>query len=147
MRWLSRLALVGLLVCAPLLGLEFVGRAPAQPVNPGLATFCGQAVIYDASTSGATKLVTGTATKQIYVCGFNFFAGGTVNVSLKYGTGTNCGTGTTAITPAYQLIAQTGLVDHQPYYAGLTPVPASNDLCINASAGTAVQAVVYYAQF
>jgi hypothetical protein len=121
--------------------------ARADPVFSSSTIACTKSALYDASTSGSTKLVTGTATAQIYVCGFNLFAGGTANVKLVYGTGGTCGSGTIAITPAYTLIAQTGMVDHQPYYAGITAVPASNDLCINTSAGVAVQAIVYYTQF
>jgi hypothetical protein len=119
----------------------------ADPVYQSSTIACVKSVLYDASTSGSTKLVTGNATQQVYVCGFSIMGSGTVNVDLVYGTGGTCGTGTHEVTPAWQLTAQAGIVDHQPYYAGLPPVPVSNDLCINASAGTAVQAIVYYAQF
>lgn len=116
--------------------------APAQAQITGTA--CTNSVIYDASTNGSTQLVAGTATNRIFVCGYDFFAGGTANVKLVYGTGGTCGTGTTSITPAFQFTAQTGLVDPSPYWRGLKVVPLSNDLCINASAGQAVQAIVYY---
>jgi hypothetical protein len=132
---------IGLLLC--LLALP----ANAQGVSPNQMFGCNQSAKYDASTNGATKLVTGVPAKQIYVCGFNLFAGGTVNVSLVYGTGGTCGTGQTAVTPAFQFTAQTGDVDHLPVYTGLTPAPASNDLCLLTSAGVAVQAIVYYTQF
>jgi hypothetical protein len=127
--------------------LAMASPAMAQGVSPNQMFGCNQSKFYDASTSGATKLVAGVAGKGIYVCGWNFLAGGTVNVSLVYGTGTNCGTGTTAITPAFQFTAQTADIDHLPVYTGITPVPTPNDLCINASAGVAVQAIVYYTQF
>ncbi len=139
-----------LLAGAMALGLMasvFGERASAQGVSPNQMFGCNQSAKYDASTSGATKLVTGVSNKQIYVCGWNLLASGTVNVSLVYGTGGTCGTGTTAITPAFQFTAQVSDVDHLPVYTGITPVPVNNDLCINASAGVAVQAVVYYTQF
>ena len=117
------------------------------PVAPNQMFACTNSVIYDASTSGATLLVTGTATQTIYVCGYVFWSSGTANVDLVYGTGATCGTGTTKITPAFQMTAQTGIVDHLPVYTGLAAVPFSNNLCINSSAGVAVQAIVYYAQF
>lgn len=119
----------------------------ADPVFQSQTIACTRAALYDASTNGSTKLVTGTATSQIYVCGFALFGGGTANVKLVYGTGGTCGTGTASVTPAFALVAQAQIVDHQTYYAGLPPAPASNDLCINASAGVAVQAIVYYSQF
>ena len=117
--------------------------------NPDFLTACTQSVIYDASTNGATLLVASSGTARIYVCGWNFWSGGMVNVDLVYGTQvTNpCDTGTTKITPAFQFTAQTGEVDHLPVYQGIKPVPNGNQLCINTSAGVAVQAVVYYAQF
>lgn len=124
-----------------------VAPALADPIYQSQTIACAQSKIYDASTNGSTKLVTGNATQQIYVCGFDFFGGGIATVKLSYGTGGTCGTGTASITPGFQLTAQSQIVDHQPYYAGLTPVPVSNDLCITTSAGVAIQAIVYFAQF
>ncbi len=135
-----------------LLALALTGAAPAfgqaAGVSPSQMFGCNRAVFYDASTSGATRLVQADATGgQIYVCGYHFLGGGTVNVGLIYGTGGTCGTGTTKITPAYNLVAQTYVIDHLPVYTGMVPVPAGNDLCINTSAAVAVQAYVYYTQF
>ena len=104
---------------------------------------CNSSVVYDNNTNGSTKLITGTSSKSIYICGYGFMAGGTVNVKLIYGTGTACATGATALTPAYQFTAQTGFVDPSPYFRGMY-APTGKDVCINASAGKAVQAVVYY---
>lgn len=132
------------IVCA-LFALALPARA--QGVSPALMFGCNQSAIYDASTNGSTKLVTGVAVKQIYVCGWNIFWGGTATVKLTYGTGGTCGTGTTAITPAFSGVAQSYDIDPSSVYKGLTPVPASNDLCITTSAGVAVQAIVYYSQF
>ena len=130
---MRRMLLAILILCASCLS------AAAQSGNN-----CNQAAIYDASTNGSTKLVTGSATTRIFVCGFDFFAAGTVNVKLIYGTGGTCASGTTAITPAFQFTTQTGIVDPTVLWRGLKVVPNSNDLCINTSAGVAVQAIVYY---
>jgi len=137
-----RLLAIGLvLLCMPILPVH------AQGVSPNQMFGCNQSAQYDNSTSGSTLLVTGANTKGIYVCGWNIWSGGTVNVKLVYGTGSTCGTGTTSITPAFQFTAQTGDVDHLPVYTGIPPVPASNNLCINTSGSVAVQAIVYYTQF
>jgi hypothetical protein len=129
--------------------LWWVGLFPAhaQGVSPNQMFGCNQSAQYNASTNGATKLVTGTATKQIYVCGWNIMPGGTVSVSFVYGTGGTCGTGQAAVTPPFALTAQIAEVDHLPVYTGIPPVPVSNDLCILTNAGVAVQAIVYYTQF
>lgn len=111
--------------------------------GPNIA--CPNAAIYDASTNGATKLVTGLSTRNIYICGFILFAGGTANVSLVTGTGTNCGTGQAALTPAFNMVAQSGVADQSDRFRGLA-VGRSLDLCIKTSAGVAVQGIVYYSQ-
>lgn len=104
---------------------------------------CDATAIYDASTSGSTELVALTSGRTIHVCGYSILSGGTVNVKLIYGTGTACATGSNNMTPAYQLTAQVGLVDGSPFARGLKTASA-NALCINTSAGIAVQAIVYY---
>lgn len=104
---------------------------------------CDSTIAYDASTSGSTQLVALTSGRSVYVCGYTILAAGTVNVKLIYGTGTACATGSANLTPAYQLTTQVGLVDSSPFYRGLKTASA-NELCINTSAGVAVQALVYY---
>jgi hypothetical protein len=132
------------LALALLLGLLAPGHVAAQGTTTQRT--CGKSVIYDASTNGATRLVVSTGT-AIFVCGFNFASSsGAVNVSLIYGTGTNCGTGTTKITPAYQwgtVTGISGIADNSSVFRGLE-APPGNDLCINTTAGSAVQAIVYY---
>lgn len=130
-----------------ILGWLAIAPACADPVYQSQTIACTHSAIYDASTNGPTKLVTGTTTQQIYVCGFTLLGGGTATVKLEYGTGGTCVTGETAITPAFSLVAQSQLVDPHTYYAGLAPAPAGNDLCLKTSAGVAIQAIVYYAQF
>lgn len=105
---------------------------------------CDSTAIYDASTSGSTELKALTSGRTIYVCGYSIVSGGTVNVKLIYGTGTACATGSNNMTPAYQLTAQVGIVDGAPFSRGLKTASA-NALCLNTSAGVAVQAIVYYA--
>ena len=112
---------------------------------------CDNTAIYDASTNGATQLVALTSGKTIYVCGYQFSTSSSsaVSVSLVYGTGSNCATGQTKITPAYPLQAASstgpiGLVIMTPGFTGLKTA-ASNALCINTNAAVSVQAIVWYA--
>lgn len=109
---------------------------------------CDNSVVYDASTSGETQLVALSSGKSIYVCGFSITTGAAAtNVNLAYGTGTACASGTTKLTPAYQLAASSGIVDHSSNHWGGMKTAASNELCINTSGANAVQATVYYTQF
>jgi hypothetical protein len=100
------LILLGVLACP-------AARA-GDPVYQSQTIACAKSALYDASTNGSTKLVTGNSTQQIYVCGFTILAAGSVNVGLNYGTGSTCGTGTHEVTPAFQLVAQAGCRSARP---------------------------------
>lgn len=115
---------------------------------------CNAAVLYDASTNGATQLVPPPSGNQsragntIFICGFTIATNAASTVGLVYGTGTNCGTGTTKITPAFAFAATTAgiasIIDDPGNFNGLS-VPAGNNLCISVTGTTpAVQAIVYY---
>jgi hypothetical protein len=123
-------------------------EAAAQVTTPRT---CSKSVFYDNNTNGATQIVP-TATdryagNEIFICGYAFSSAGTVNVGLVTGTGTNCATNLTKITPAWQFLTTTSglysIVDGQATWRGLS-VPAGVNLCINASTGTSVQAIIYY---
>src|SRR5438046_2051765 len=101
----------------------YMASALAQPINapPGPPIQCNATAIYDASTSGSTKIVTGVAGKVIYICGFTMMSGGaSLGVKLQQGTGTNCGTGTTALTPAYLLTVGLNITESSNVFRGLS---------------------------
>lgn len=122
----------------------FLALAPAQAQQVG-AVYCSQSATYDASTNGATRLVANSSNRAIYICGYQITwgAAATGNVTLEYGTGTNCATDETAITPAVQGVAQFKVEDNSPVWRGLT-VPVAKDFCLKTSAGIAIQAIIYY---
>lgn len=109
---------------------------------------CGSTAVYDASTNGTTKLVSKVTGQKIYICGYTLFAAGVVSVNLEYGTQTTnpCDTGETKLTPAFQLVGQTGVADEGVFYRGMSSA-VTTDLCLKTNAGQAVQAIVYYTQF
>lgn len=97
------------------------------------------------STATTTEIVPLVAGRQIFVTAFAFLAGGTGNVKLVYGTGTNCGTGTTDLTPSFPLVAQAGL----SYGSGsgvVVPVPVGKALCATTSAAVTMTGLVTYTQ-
>lgn len=128
--------------------LAMLGTAPAKadPVFQSSTYACTHSAQY-AGTAGTSKLVSGTATQGIYVCGFAVTASVASTFQLEYGTGSNCGTGTTTITPAFSLPANGSLVDHQTYYAGIPAVPPGNDLCVVIGGTGPAPDIVYYTQF
>lgn len=114
---------------------------------------CDNATSYDATTNGATQLAALTSSQKIYVCGFQISTSQTtsVHVALEYGTGSNCATAPTKITPNYPLQAATstgpvGMVVMTPGYTGLQTI-ASNELCIVTDAAVSVQALVWWTKF
>jgi hypothetical protein len=127
----------------------FVALALLPSVGRAAAPFFGQcnsSALYDASTNGATQIVALAAGKRIMVCGFSFMVGATAtNVSLVYGTGANCATDQVALTPAFQIGVNGGIVNEAPVWNGLA-TPAGKALCIKTSAGNAVQGLVKYLQ-
>lgn len=118
-------------------------RAGANSVNvaQGSAT-----VAVNISTATTTQIVALSGSTQIYVTGIAIVAGGTGNVTIVYGTGSACGTGTTSISGAMPLVANSGFA----LGSGLGPVivlPAGQALCITTSAAVQMSGFVTYTQF
>lgn len=133
-RWKAALVLA-LLLLAPLPARAQSTLATAIP--------CTAAPIYDTNTNGSTRMVTAKADGgTIYICGYTIWSAGTVNVKFISGTGTNCATNSVNLTPAFQLVTQTGISDTSPLFRGLKAEPGQ-DICINTSAGVAVQAILF----
>ena len=121
--------------------------AVPRPTHAQVPISCTGTVVYDASTNGATQLVAAIANARIYVCGYVIWSSATANVGLQSGTGSNCATGTVNLTPAYRMASTTGTgVSVMGNYQGLSTT-LNQALCINSSAGVAVQAMVYFVQF
>lgn len=125
--------------------LFFSWAPPAKSQQTGQLT-CSANAQYDASTTGATRIFTASATspRQAFICGYTINVGATAtNVSFSYGTGTNCATGLTALTPTWVLPIAGQIMDDTGIWHGMT-VPAGKDICLVASAANPVQAIIYY---
>lgn len=100
-------------------------------------------VAISTGTSGNTQLVALNGSEVVYACGLVLMAGGTVDVSVVYGTGTNCGTGETALTGAFPLVAQTGF--SVPNGTGVQfKGAAGNAMCLKLSASQNVRGWLTY---
>jgi hypothetical protein len=118
-------------------------RQSGIPVVP--VSGCDTHKFYDASDNGLKTLVAATANKNVYICAFILATGGTAtNLSLTSGTGTDCATTSTAMTPSYQLVANDRVGAATPFWAGLKTLNTGDGVCILASAGNAHQAEVWY---
>lgn len=124
--------------------------ARADPVYQSSTIACTRSANASLAAAGGVLVAASVAGKQIYVCGFVFDTTATpsTGLQLEYAATGNCAAGPyiAAVTPAMAFAANTALVDHQTYYAGLLPVPSGNDLCLVETAGT-VAAIVYFSQF
>jgi hypothetical protein len=114
-------------------------------VGPSNLLLCNKMAQLPAGSTGNTQVIPAVAGQQISICGWeitNTAANGTFAFST--GTGTNCGTGNSAVTPALNISNTAPSVDRQQY-AGFG-VPTGNAFCINPSVAT-IAAIVFYAQF
>jgi hypothetical protein len=106
---------------------------------------CDLHAVYDASDNGSVTLITGVSGRQIYICGYILATGGTAtNLKLVEGSDANCASNITALTPAYQLVANDKVGAMSGIWSGLRTSTVAYYLCVNASAGNAHQAEVWY---
>lgn len=125
-------------------GTNTVGNTGSDP-SSGKATPTIAFLAFPATTT--TQIIALSGTKVTYVTLAKVFAGGTVNLTFKYGTGSNCGTGTTTLEGPYALTAQSGWVEGN----GSGPVmivPAGQALCVTTDATVSNSGVkLVYQQF
>src|SRR5579864_7575214 len=89
---------------------------------------CDISAAITVSGSGLTQIVPLTSGKQIRICHYDFASSVTSNVTLEYGTGSNCAGGTTALSGVYQNLI-TFADDFES--RGALIVPVSNAVCLN----------------
>jgi hypothetical protein len=124
-------------------GTNTIGNVGSDP-SQGKGT--PSSIAINVSTATTTQLVAPSGSTKIYVTSFDVIAGGTGNITFEYGTGANCGTGTTALTGAYNLTAQAGISKGNGVGAVLV-VPAGNGLCVLTSAAVQMSGSVSFQQF
>ncbi len=100
---------------------------------------------YDASDNGSITLVTGVSSRKVYICGYVLATGGTAtNLKLREGSDANCATNGADLTPAYQLVANDKIGVVGSFWSGLVTSTNAYYVCVNASAGNAHQAEIFY---
>lgn len=120
-----RKLLLAALACAALVGsaqAQFVpSNQPPAPIN--------------ISTATTTQIIAApTAVSYSIVLSHYFlFSAGADQVTFVYGTGTNCGTGTTSLGGVFSLLSQTGFAIGNGSGIVLS-VPTGNALCLTTSA-------------
>jgi len=123
-------------------------------LNAGSPTTATTRVITAAATGTTTVYINGVATsvttgKSIKICAWIINVKqttGAADFGLVYGTGTNCGTGTTNVTPQFFGTASVQEKQQQEYSPGSwLIVPPGKDVCVAVSAApTNVRAAILY---
>jgi hypothetical protein len=122
-----------------------------QSVSPS-QTNCNKSAQLQMTTATTTQIVALSTGQQVRICAYAIQGSTTATgttLKLVYGTGTACATGTTSLTPAWNLPASSVAL---PFSEGhgvgeLFQTLASNALCATNSAAGTVNISVTYAQF
>lgn len=96
------------------------------------------------AASGSLQVVAASGSTIIRVCHVSIATSVATNITVQYGTGSNCGTGTVSLTGAYNNVQSIALDFGS---GGALRAPASQALCINSSVAVTAGGVVSYAQF
>ena len=91
------------------------------------------------STSGLTQIITHSSTLTTTISHISVSFSAATNFQLEYGTGTNCGMGTTALTGNYQTILAIAL--DKNFF-----VPGGQDVCVNLGTSVTGGGLVVYSQ-
>lgn len=118
-------------------------RATSDPCQSG--SFPKTSAVIFAAAAGTTQQVPLVTGQSIYVCGYQASLESAGTLAWVYGTGANCGTGTTAISGPMSFLASTPVAYSAPGY--VMKVPLSNALCITTTgAGGIVDGVLTFIQ-
>ena len=105
------------------------------------------------SITANTRIITGNASKQTYVCALNLIVSAADNVAIVEGTGSTCGTstagmagGSTAAT-GWNFAANGGLTMGTGNGPVIRTAIAADDVCLLVSGGAQVSGNVVWAQF
>lgn len=124
----------------------FLLSAGAQAQTGASPIACNQVFQVSQAAVALTKIVSGTATQQITLCGWAINGGAaTGTAQLKSGTGTNCGTSTATLTPPISMPINGTYVDHNVF--AFQSLNQAVDLCLVTTGTGPTQITVYYGLF
>lgn len=135
-----------LLVIAALFCLSLPAHAEFQgPI------YCNATAISTTISSATTTAVIpapASGNARIFICGYSIVTGTVSGATLKleYGTGSTCGTGTTAMTPAAPLASSTISGDNSMMFRGLVTAPGTGVCAVSAGTTNSETVQIYYAQ-
>ncbi len=114
-------------------------------IGPGNQVMCNQLVFQTVSSIALATILAGVAGKTIFVCGWHVTNNTTAaTFQLSSGTGTNCATTNTNITPAFSVTSNAPATDHVEF--ATLSLAQGNSLCIISSAAT-LQPAIWVGQY
>lgn len=125
-------------------GQVYISQPQALSVAGVVA--CDNSAVLSMSTATTTQAIALASGKSVYVCGFVLNAGGTATVKLVQGTGSNCGSGQSNLTPAFNLTAG-GNVALGNSLGRLLKSNSGSAVCVKSSAAQPVNVLLIYTQF
>lgn len=118
----------------------------ALPTSVKAAEFqCTLSATVSVSAAATTQIVALAANRSVRVCSFVITESLAGSAKFVYGTGSNCGTGTTDLTAA-MVLPTNGSIALTAGNGSLFRTPASNALCLTAATGN-ITGFVNYAIF
>lgn len=118
----------------------FGGNAEAQVTGP---IYCGAQATATVTTIGQVIAAPGTGSARTYICSWTVSAAAASVVTFQYGTGTNCGTGTTTFGPSLNVAAAATIVEGADTFHGFVTPPGQ---AVCATGTTAAIVTLYYIQ-
>lgn len=106
---------------------------------------CASSAVINVTAAATTQLVALSGTTAIRVCSFTITESLAGTAQFVYGTGSNCGTGTTNLTGAMAMATSGGLA-LSGMNGSLFRAPSGNALCLAAVTGN-ITGFVTYAQY
>lgn len=127
----------------------------AQQYTPTVVDPCKMvgASSYVINLTTNTQIITGTSSKQTYICAINIVVGAATNVALVEGTGSTCGTSTTGMAggstaaTGWNFAANGGLTLGNGDSWVIKTATAADNVCILVSAANQVSGSIKYVQF
>lgn len=101
---------------------------------PAARAACQNTATVSVTAAATTQIVSAANQPTIHVCGFSVSMSAAGTAQWVYGTGTNCGTGTTSLTPAVTLATGTPWTVW-PSDGYVFVLPAGTSLCLAAVTG------------
>lgn len=137
---MKKLHLAAALACALFAASPAFAGATGAPMQGDQSASVGM------SSATTTEIVAAVSGQRIFITGGMLWANGTGDLTFKYGTGTNCGTGTTSInTQVFSMTAQTAFLTGTGLGSWLI-VPSGKALCVTWSTTATLGGFLTYAQ-